>query len=143
MPFEILPKITRADIALKITGSDLEELFSSGAMGILAVMTDNPESIIKDREKYIKLRESEIEWLFFNFLQELVFLKDSESLLLLPEKIQISKSKHGYYCKGLLKGEAIDKTRHEMKVDIKAVTMHKYSLKNDNGLWTAVVVLDV
>lgn len=143
MPFEILEKITRADVALSITGKDLEELFTSGAEAVNSVMTANPEIISKDTDKYIKLREKDIEWLFFNFLQEIIFFKDAESLLLLPEKIQITSSKHGYYCKGLLKGEKIDPAKHDLKVDIKAVTMHKYSLKKEKGLWTAIVVLDV
>ena len=143
MGFETIENITRADIAYRIFGNDLNELFTSGAQAVLFTLLENTESISKDIKKNIKLRESDLEWLFFNFLQELIFFKDSESLLLLPEKIEISKTKHGYYCKGLMAGEKITAGKHEMKVDLKAVTMHNYKLKNKNGRWTATVVFDV
>ncbi len=143
MGFETIENITRADIAYRISGSDLSDLFNSGARAILSAMVENPDSILPDIRKNIKLREKNIEWLFFNFLQELIFLKDAESLLLLPEKIEISDTKHGYYCKGLMAGEKITAGKHDLKVDVKAVTMHNYKLKKKDGLWVATVVLDV
>ena len=143
MGFETIENITRADIAYRIYGNDLSELFHSGAKAILSAMTGNPDAISADINKNIKLSEKDPEWLFFNFLQEIIFFKDSESLLLLPDKIEITKARHGYYCKGRLSGEKINPERHELKVDVKAVTMHNYKLENKYGLWTATVVLDV
>jgi SHS2 domain-containing protein len=141
--FETIENITRADIAYRISGKDLTELFVSGAKTLLSAMVDNPDSISPGIKKNIKLRERDLEWLFFNFLQELIFLKDAESLLLVPEKIEISQAKHGYYCKGSMAGEKIEAGKHHLKVDVKAVTMHKYKLTNHDGIWVATVVLDV
>ena len=40
-------------------------------------------------------------------------------------------------------GEKIDMKKHEMLVDVKAVTMHMFEVKKEKNIWKARVVLDV
>ncbi len=143
MSYEIIDNITMADIAFRITGADLNELFTSAAHAVMSVMTENWESISPDVKKTVKLEGDSLDLLFFNFLQEIIFFKDSESLFLLPGKIIIEEGKNKYRCTAELQGEAIDSTKHDLGVDIKAITMHNFELKKEKDRWTATVVLDV
>jgi SHS2 domain-containing protein len=40
-------------------------------------------------------------------------------------------------------GEPIDLNKHELLVDVKAVTMHLFEVKKLNGEWFARVIVDV
>ena len=42
-----------------------------------------------------------------------------------------------------LTGEKLDYERHDFETEIKAVTYHKLSVRNENGRWTAQVIFDV
>jgi SHS2 domain-containing protein len=138
--------ITRADIAFRAYGSDLGELFKSAADALLAIMVENPEEIGGDTQKNIKLDNGNIEMLLYNFLQEFLFFKDSESLLLKAgqiSQISIEEKNGSYRLECITEGEKIDRKKHRFNVDIKAVTLHKFSVTRDDSGWSAIVVLDV
>ncbi len=143
MGFEIVDDITRADIAYRIYGNSIEELFESGAHAVISAMIENPESISKDIKKNIELLNQEIDMLLFNFLQEFIFYKDSESLLLLPDFLEITDTGNSHNLKSTLYGETIKREKHALNVDVKAVTMHNFNLKFKDDTWTATLVLDV
>ncbi len=143
MGFEVIDDITFADIAFRIYGQDINELFASAAQAVISAMIENPESISMGIEKNIELQDNEPDALLFNFLQEFIFYKDSESLLLLPDSIKIIDTENIYKLKSVIYGETINNEKHDLLVDVKAVTMHKLDLRNKDGVWTATLVLDV
>jgi SHS2 domain-containing protein len=143
MPYETIDDITRADIAFRISGRDLNELFFSGAQALVSVMVDNPESIVHETERKINIKNSSLDMLLYDFLDEIVFIKDAESILLYPQNIKITNLNNIYYFDCELSGETIDGKKHKLKVDIKAVTMHNLNvIKTETG-WEAVFVLDL
>jgi SHS2 domain-containing protein len=40
-------------------------------------------------------------------------------------------------------GEKLDPERHEQRVDVKAVTLHQFRLQKTDGIWKALVILDI
>ena len=48
-----------------------------------------------------------------------------------------------YQAHALLRGEKLDYARHELIVDVKAVTLHQFSLIKLPAEWQARVVLDI
>ena len=59
----------------------------------------------------------------FDFLSELIYYKDSEKLILLPERISVTSSSEGYRIACEMRGDRIDRNRHVFTIDIKAVTL--------------------
>ena len=82
MPYEYLEEIGTADIAFEATGRDLPELFSDAADATTNVMIDNIEAIQPRETRQIELSNDKLDMLLFDLLQELIFLKDAERLLL-------------------------------------------------------------
>ncbi len=79
MKFEMLEDITRADVAFKSFGETIEEAFENGALALMSIMLENPESISPQKEKKkLKLIQNSIDFLFYTFLQEFLFYKDAE-----------------------------------------------------------------
>ena len=143
MPYEYLEEIGTADIAFEATGRDLAELFSDAADATTNVMIDNIEAIQPRETRQIELSNDKLDMLLFDLLQELIFLKDAERLLLRIREVQIDKRDEIYFVKATAEGEPLDTERHLQRADVKAVTLHDFSVERTKGGWKARVLLDI
>jgi SHS2 domain-containing protein len=143
MPFHYLEDVGTADIAFEATGRDLPELFVAAADATMKVMIDNLEAIEARETPRIELSNDNIEMLLFDFLQELIYFKDAKRLLLRAREMQIDQKDEGYFLKSTVAGERLDDTRHQQRADVKAVTLHGFSVEKENGGWKAKVLLDI
>ena len=74
----------------------------------------------------MELTHGEIDLLLFDFLQEFIFFKDADQLLLRTEDISILKHESVFALKATLSGETLDPGKHNLKTDVKAVTLHHF-----------------
>jgi SHS2 domain-containing protein len=143
MAYKYLEEIGTADIAFEATGRDLPELFSEAADATTNVMIDNIEAIQPRQTRQIELSNDKLDMLLFDLLQELIFLKDAERLLLRIREVQIDDKAEMYLVKATAEGETLDVERHHQRADVKAVTLHDFSVKRTEGGWKARVLLDI
>lgn len=143
MPYRYLEDIATADVAFEATGADLPEVFTAAASAAMRVMVEDLSTIRKVAEIQVELRDSELDMLLFNLLNELVYYKDARRLLLMVDAISIDDSTPVFTLKATLKGEELDRKRHPLKADVKAVTLHRFSLVRTDEGWKATVVLDI
>ncbi len=73
----------------------------------------------------------------------LIYFKDARRLLLRPRKTQIEHKDKEYFLKVTVAGEQLDATRHHQRADVKAVTLHGFSVEKQDGNWKARVLLDI
>jgi SHS2 domain-containing protein len=143
MSYDFLEDIAIADIAFRAWGENLEEVFKAAGDATINAMIDNLEAIELKETRTFTLENDALDMLLFNFLQEFVYYKDSEVLLLRAQQVQIEEKNSEYHLTAVTQGEKLDRDRHEERVDVKAVTLHRFQLeKTDNG-WTATVILDI
>lgn len=143
MPYEFLEDIAIADIAFQAWGKTLEELFITAGDATLNAMIDNLEAIELKETRTFNLENDELDMLLFNFLQEFVYYKDSELLLLRAQQVQIEEKNSEYHLTAVTQGERLDRDRHEERVDVKAITLHRFQLEKTDDGWTAMVILDI
>jgi SHS2 domain-containing protein len=143
MPYEYLEEFGTADIAFEATGRDLAELFRDAVDATTNVMIDNIEAIQPRKTRHIELSNHQLDMLLFDLLQELIFLKDAERLLLRIREAQITEKNENYFLKATAEGELLDTERHHQRVDVKAVTLHDFSVEATKGGWKARVLLDI
>ncbi|MUG93910.1 archease [Scytonema sp. UIC 10036] len=143
MPYEFLEDVATADIAFRAWGKDLEELFQMAGDATINTMIENLESIELKETRTFQLEDDELDLLLFNFLQEFVYYKDSELLLLRTQHIEFEEKDGKYQLTAITQGETLDRDRHEQRVDVKAVTLHRFQLEKTNDGWTAMVILDI
>ena len=143
MPYHYLEDIGTADIAFEATGRDLDELFSAAADATMNVMIDNLEAIEPRETRDIELSSDEIDMLLFDFLQELIYFKDAERLLLRVRDTRIEQRDRNYFLKAETAGEVLDAARHHQRADVKAVTLHGFSVEKEDDVWKARVLLDI
>jgi len=143
MPYKFLEEIGTADIAFEATGRDLPELFVAAADATMNVMIDNLDAIEPRETLQIELSNDQIDMLLFDFLQELIYFKDAKRLLLRACETQIDRKDEVYFLKSKVAGEQLDDTRHQQRADVKAVTLHGFSVEKHDGGWKAKVLLDI
>jgi SHS2 domain-containing protein len=143
MPYKYLEDIGTADIAFKATGRDLPELFTSAADATMNVMIENLDTIEPREMRRIELKNDAIDMLLFDFLQEVIFFKDAERLLLRVREMRIEEREGSYSLKATTAGEPLDAARHQQRADVKAVTLHDFRVEKTEGGWRAAAILDI
>lgn len=145
MPYEFIEGITIADVAFLATGRDESELFASAAEALTVTMVKDMKSVKAAVKKQLKLSAGSLEQLLFDFLQEIIFLKDAKMLLFSKYDVKVvqDQKRKKFKLNAVLKGEKLDMRKHELLVDVKAVTWHEYKVWKAGGVWKAQVVLDV
>jgi SHS2 domain-containing protein len=127
-----------ADLKFQAFGKSSEELFGNSALAMFSAMSDKK---IKPRiKKQIKVKGKDLESLLYLFLEELIFLLDSENFFLCrARKIKIDEKNF------ILEAEVLgdDSGKYEIKIDVKAVTYNEMFVKKIGNKWAAQVVLDV
>ncbi len=139
--YKFLENVAIADIAFESYGKDLNELFENSA---LAVFESSAEiKTIKPKVKReIKLSNDRIDNLLYDFLSEIIFLKDKDSLIFSKSKVDIKENKE-YKLTAFLEGEKINQKKHILLNDVKAVTMHLFKIEKVKDYWKATIVLDI
>jgi SHS2 domain-containing protein len=143
MPYEFVDELTVADIAFRAWGRDLEETFVAAADAIMNAMVEDLEAIQPHDTRQLSVEHNALDMLLFNFLQELVYYKDAEQLLLRVQQLRVVENAQPYTVHATLVGEPIAPDRHHLRVDVKAVTLHRFSLTQTVRGWEATVVVDI
>ena len=143
MPYEFLDDIATADVAFMASGQTQEEMFRAAADAFLNVMLPDIEKLEPEVTQTIHVQADDMEMLLFQYLQELIFLKDAGKLLLRVNRVDIQDQSNKFILEAQASGEPIDPDRHDLSVDIKAVTLHRFGIRQTNDGWEATVVLDI
>jgi len=140
--FRFLANVALADVAFHARGDSVDSLFECAARALTEVMVDR-RTVSPRVERKLELRALTIDRLLYDFLTELIVIKDVDSLLFRDFRVSITQGKSNRLtC--VMRGEEIDRQRHALRNDVKAVTMHMFGIKKgEGGRWDATVVLDI
>lgn len=139
--YEFTDSVT-SDLSFIARGPDLESIFAAAAEALLAATVEEPASVQPSEQRPITLEEPDIELLLLRFLNELVYLRDAEHLLLRVASIRV-QSNRGASLEAQLEGEKIDRTRHTLAAEVKAATAHGLQVSKTTQGLEATVTLDV
>jgi len=143
MPYKLLPDVATADIAIEITGKDPSELLTSAAQAYIDISVDR-KTVKPTVEKRIVLHAENTEKLLFDFLEELIYLKDADYLIYADCSAVVTGKNGGRTCTATLHCASIDPKAQKLKMDVKAVTQHMFEVKEQTDKsWKATVVLDI
>jgi len=137
--YRVLEGVATADVAFEVEAGSLEEVFVEAARALTSVMVD-PSKVRASIRQEVELEAPGLDVLLFDWLSEIVYLKDAENLVFSDYQVKIHP---GFKLEGVLEGEEIDRERHELGCDVKAVTYHLFKLEKRDKGWYVRVVLDI
>lgn len=125
-----------ADVGIAAYGKSLGELFENAAAGMFSLITDlrNVRSV---GEYYVELKAETPKDLMVAWLSELLFLHETQRLLFKRFDVKVKGSE----LKADIKGEVMDRGRHQMHMVVKAVTYHMIEVDPKKG--RATVIFDI
>ena len=140
--FEFLEDVT-SDLCFAARGATLPEVFTAAAEALLAATVEEREALGSAERRRLELAEPDLELLLLRFLNELIYLRDAEGLLLWPREIRVETARNETGLVAELVGERFDPARHHLRADVKAATAHGLALTREAGRFRATVTLDV
>ena len=127
-----------ADLGLRIRTASQAELFAEAAMALRELMVTNAGNETEQRQ--ITLTQSDPALLFFDWLNELLYLFDAERYLTQRATVSIVDGT----LNATLYGEPLDNSRHQLDYEVKAITYHQLKAEQlASGEWLAEVILDI
>jgi len=139
--YEFLPGVALADIAFRVTADSWDHLFAGASEALTKVMVDTRD-LGNGRQLTIDLSAGTVEELLYDWLSEMVYLKDAEAFLAKSTSVHVTPGSI-WHASGKLAGDTIDPVAQRLGQDIKAVTYHMFQVSSEGGEMTAQVVVDV
>ena len=128
-----------ADIGIRCEASSLPELFETAARGMFSIIVQL-DGVRTTVTREIELSEQAVDDLLVSWLNELLYISEVESLLLVKFDIrEIERTKLA----AVVAGEPMDFDRHELNMEIKAVTYHELKVEQRGESWFAQVIFDI
>lgn len=125
-----------ADMMVRANGSTLEECFENAAFALFDQTVDL-SNIGTSEETDIRVTGIDDEDRLYSFLSEMLFIEDADNLIL--KEFKVSFDGDDVVCHA--RGETLDRTRHRIRSEVKAVTYHMMEIDRDTP--SVTVLFDV
>lgn len=125
-----------ADMMVKAFGSTLEECFANAAYALFDQTVDL-SNIGTSEETEFRVTGIDDEDRLYSLLSELLFIEDCDNLIL--KEFEVSFDGDDVVCHA--RGETLDRTRHRVRSEVKAVTYHMMEIDRDTP--SVTVLFDV
>jgi SHS2 domain-containing protein len=130
-----------ADVGLRVTGDDLDDLFRTAAEGVFDYIVVNREAVRPSEREAVELQAEAPDDLLLTWLNELIYRCETKHRLY--GRFDVRVAEDGRSIRAEIAGEAIDRDRHELDHEVKAVTRHGLDLRRDGQGWVAEMILDI
>ena len=127
-----------ADVGILVNAPTANGLIEMAALALAELIT-SVDAVTPRIERRFQLREEEIDTLLVSWLQELLYLLDTEGLIFGSFRVKLQ----GSQLEATAWGEPFDPGVHPMKTEIKAVTYHQLEVIERGEGWQARVIVDL
>ena len=128
-----------ADVGIRVSAPDLATLFAEAAKGLLSLLVEDIDSVEPKEEKLIRLEESDLEYLLFDWLRELLYLYDAQYFLVCECKVSLEAG----ILQAKIVGESCDPVRHRLAHEVKAITSHGLVVIKESEGYRAEFIVDI
>lgn len=125
-----------ADMMIKAFGKNLEECFGNAAYALFDQTVDL-SNIGTSETTEIRVSGIDEEDRLFSFLSEMLFIEDADNLIL--KEFDVRFEGEDVVCTA--RGETLDRTKHRVRSEVKAVTYHMMNIDRDEP--SVTVLFDV
>jgi SHS2 domain-containing protein len=130
-----------ADVGLRITGTDLADLFRTAAEGLFDYIVVNRDQVRVAETESLSLTADCTADLLVSWLNELIFRCETRHRIY--TQFDVQPTADGLHLDATIGGEPIDRAHHVLDHEVKAVTYHGLTLEHENDVWVAELILDI
>jgi SHS2 domain-containing protein len=131
-----------SDIGFRAFGRDLAGAFENAALALFEVMIDT--TTVEPREETkIELEAEDEKALLYDWLDKLIYFRDSDNKVFLKFGVKITKTKNGLKLVATARGETFDPAKHNERTAVKAMTYHMMEISDEPGNFYVQAVVDI
>jgi len=128
-----------ADMGVRGIGNTLDQAFEQAMLALTAIIVD-PDQLKDEKQIHIQCSSDDIELLFTDWLNEIIYHMATDHLLFHRAKIKITNG----VLNAQLWGEVINVDKHQPTVEVKGATFTTLKVEQlENNEWLAQTVVDV
>jgi len=128
-----------ADLGVRVWGADLKELFTNSALAMYTLIADL-DPVGPSLSFGVDAQAENRDELLKNWLSELLYYFHVKDILFREFIIDEISDKN---ISSVAKGEKIDKKRHNLKHEVKAVTYHNLKIEQENNNLATDIIFDI
>jgi SHS2 domain-containing protein len=128
-----------ADLGIRVRAPAVDTLFADAATALFAAVVDGLDGVRLTQAVEIAIDGTELDYLFFDWLRELLFRFDAEHLVLARFEAKVNETG----LKATAWGEPLDPARHVLSHEVKAITYHGLRVEREGDGWIAEVIVDI
>ena len=128
-----------ADLGLRATASNLDDLFVEAGICLTSAIVDDIDTIEPRVETTVRIEGTDLEYLMFDWLRHLLYLFEEGQWLFRTFEVKHSESG----LSAIAFGEPYDPTRHALAREVKAITYHELKVEPTADGWLAEVIVDI
>ncbi len=135
-----------ADVGVRIEAENPAELMREAARAFLAVLLEGDAGEWSDssrQERRVELTAPDSESLLVDFLNELIYLFDSQRLIFPELIVEEANFGAGAVLRGRLRGGPWDPRRHKLRTQLKAATYHGLEIRRTERGLSVEVIFDL
>lgn len=130
-----------ADVGMTVRARDLNDLFRTAAEGLFDYVVTNRNDVRETFSESVTLQAETPAELLAAWLNELIFRSETQHRLFRSFDVHVAEK--GTSLIAEMRGEPIDRDRHVLDHEVKAVTQHGFSVRQEGGEWVAQMILDI
>jgi SHS2 domain-containing protein len=128
-----------ADLGLRIRAADIDTLFAEAGEALFAAIVEDLSTVAAKEKFDVHVTGDDRVYLLFDWLNELLYRFDSEHWLF--SRFAVHVTAEGV--EGSAWGEPLDRDRHALSHEVKAITYHGLKVEQDSSGWLAEVIVDI
>jgi len=128
-----------ADLGLRIRADELSTLFEQAGRALLAAIVENDDDVRPAEEMAFEVEGHQHDELLLDWLGELLYCFHTRHILLV--EFDVTLTDRGLTAQA--RGEPIDRRRHRIDAEIKAITYHVLKVDRDDAVCLAEVFVDI
>jgi SHS2 domain-containing protein len=130
-----------ADLGIEVEADSLDDLFATAAQGLVSLVVANPETIRESSERTVRLSAQDLTDLLIGWLSEVLFLIETNHEVY--ARFAVSVEQRPPRLEATVFGEPIDRQRHVLDHEVKAVTHHGAEIRPTEHGYAARVIVDI
>jgi SHS2 domain-containing protein len=141
------------DVGIEARGGDVREMLENATLGLFSLLCWNnaPPGPFQDPsrtggqveavvERPIRVEAESIEDLVVDWLNEVIAMTSAHGELYTSVTVRNATERSA---EGLVRGESVDRDRHDLRFEVKAATYHALSVTRDENGARARVIFDL
>jgi SHS2 domain-containing protein len=128
-----------ADIGLRIWAADRPSLYAEAARALFSLVVLKLDAVRPIEQRSFAIAGQQEDYLLFDWLTELLYTFETEHLLFSEFEVDVDRDG----LRAIARGERLDRARHELDHEVKAITYHGLKVAAAAAGWVAEVIVDI